>query len=932
MAFKLLAIFCLLAVIGMKALALEYPEKPVLQWEFNSPEAIADWGYNDQVSQLQVQDGVLRVQCTGRDPNLYPPDIALKTAPLQRFEIKLKSPVDGIFEVFWAVDHTSGPYNTGFTQEHSFSVRVKGDNKWHVYSRFLNWQFVPQILALRLDPPRGEYTCEIAYMRIYEPAQALPRAETPDWDFTRAEVARTWLPLKGVKALEPSPAGLECTSDEWVSTLITLTDGIDLSKYSYLYFEGETGQPLVDANDEHLLFTTSDEGKQDFWFPLPPAGQFHAGNFPIALKGKLVSLSLDLPRGVGSKLTIKRLALSEKPLGPADLWVRYFGRDSGVIRAGRPELVIAAIDNLGGTKANSVTCRLVCGPGLELAPGEEAVKSAGELCFEGRFEPEWQGIAAEPGKHTARLEVKWDGGETSASCELDFTPPVKPARKYDYVPQPKPLKTPYKVGCYYFPGWYDASRWVPIKRFFRKPLLGYYAEGDPEIMDWQIKWALEHGIRFWIFDWYWNQGHRSLEHALHEAFFNARYQDMMQFSLLWANHNPPHTSSYDDLMKVCDYWIENYFKRPNYLRIAGKPAVWIFTPHRFSSDMGEAEVKRAFDAMRAKCKAAGLGGLYLIGCGYALTPGFLDSLVRQGYDAASEYNAPSIGAGDDPRRAPFSMLVDAYEGMYAKLAHNTPLPYIPCASCGWDSRPWHGYNTLARTNFSPAEFERELKNCCKAVDEQGLTAPGTKLFIAEAWNEWGEGSICEPGRRWGFAALDAFRKALAPDSSKPEELIPRDLGLKVKNVSFDFPTAWEFPDKAAGWQCNERIEVLPSKEALVGRTVGQDPIVWGPSCYVQAAEYDCVEVELAVSGGAADDFAELFFLSTANLRWSQEASARLPLVKDGKYHTYVFDMRANPAWRGTITSLRLDPCEAAGVDFKLKRVAFCKAPPEGEAE
>ena len=44
----------------------------------------------------------------------------------------------------------------------------------------------------------------------------------------------------------------------------------------------------------------------------------------------------------------------------------------------------------------------------------------------------------------------------------------------------------------------------------RTPLLGYYREGDPSVMDWQIKWVVEHGISFFAFDWYWDRGRRQL--------------------------------------------------------------------------------------------------------------------------------------------------------------------------------------------------------------------------------------------------------------------------------------------------------------------------------------------------------------------------------------------------------------------------------------
>jgi len=31
-------------------------------------------------------------------------------------------------------------------------------------------------------------------------------------------------------------------------------------------------------------------------------------------------------------------------------------------------------------------------------------------------------------------------------------------------------------------------------------VLGWYREGDPELADWQIKWAVEHGITFFAYD------------------------------------------------------------------------------------------------------------------------------------------------------------------------------------------------------------------------------------------------------------------------------------------------------------------------------------------------------------------------------------------------------------------------------------------------
>ena len=205
----------------------------------------------------------------------------------------------------------------------------------------------------------------------------------------------------------------------------------------------------------------------------------------------------------------------------------------------------------------------------------------------------------------------------AASALLLPTRSARAAERAATVPEPRPASTDYLVGAHYFPGWrqgthYGWGKIEPIPE--RKPLLGFYDEGSPEVADWDIKWAVEHGVSFFAVDWYWCQGARQLEHWLHDAYFPSRYRRFLKFCLLWANHNPPKTSSEADLLAVTSFWIANYFKRPEYLTAEGKPIVIIFTPERFTQDMGSPAVAAAFARMRERCQQAGLPGLYLIAC------------------------------------------------------------------------------------------------------------------------------------------------------------------------------------------------------------------------------------------------------------------------------------------------------------------------------
>ena len=363
----------------------------------------------------------------------------------------------------------------------------------------------------------------------------------------------------------------------------------------------------------------------------------------------------------------------------------------------------------------------------------------------------------------------------AASCgQLPAAP--EPASS---IPAPRPISTaPYQVGAYYFPGWPTLDKWKVLDAFpERTPLLGYYREGDPTVMDWQIKWAVEHGISFFAFDWYWDRGRRQLEHALHDGYMRARFRPYMKFCLLWANHNPPESSSEDDLLAMTDYWIANYFRQPDYLMIDGKPVVIVFTPRDLRRDMGTEAVRAAFSRMRERAQTAGMPGIYIMGAARENTR--LEALVHEGYDAGTGYNYPRAGMSDETAlSAPYSSMVDGYEQIWYSIAVQRVIDYAPVTEPGWDSRPWHGDKALVRTGRDPVKFEDMLRRARVFTDRYPI-AGGRKLVLIEAWNEPGEGAAIEPHRQWGFAYLDAVRRVFSRERGPHRDLTPGDLGLAV---------------------------------------------------------------------------------------------------------------------------------------------------------
>jgi hypothetical protein len=346
-------------------------------------------------------------------------------------------------------------------------------------------------------------------------------------------------------------------------------------------------------------------------------------------------------------------------------------------------------------------------------------------------------------------------------------------------PAPVPVSTaPYQVGAYYFPGWATADRWKVLDAFpERMPLLGPYREGDPAVMDWHIRWAVEHGVSFFAFDWYWDRGRRQLEHALHDGFLRARFRAFMQFCLLWANHNPRGSSSETDLLALTDHWIAHYFRHDRYLRLDGRPVVIVFSPRALRLDMGTDGVRAAFARVRERVRAAGFPGLYIMGATRE-NPAGLAALVHEGYDAGTGYNYPRAGMPDEGLSAPYADMVDGYERIWYAIAAQKLIDYAPVTEPGWDSRPWHGARALVRTGRTPALFEDMLRRARAFTDRYPL-AGRHRMVLIEAWNEFGEGAAIEPHREWGFAHLDAVRRVFARAPERHRDVTPADLGLAV---------------------------------------------------------------------------------------------------------------------------------------------------------
>ena len=120
-----------------------------------------------------------------------------------------------------------------------------------------------------------------------------------------------------------------------------------------------------------------------------------------------------------------------------------------------------------------------------------------------------------------------------------------------------------------------------------------------------------------------------------------------------------------------------------------------------------------------------------------------------------------------------------------------------------------------------------------------------------------------------------------------------------------------FDGDTDGWSAARDLGRLELADGhLVLRAKGVDPIITLSPCNIGPDGISRVRVRMAVSAGERTE-----------LRWGTEMPSRIdkgkligvPVIADGEFHEYVFEVAKHPKWRGgTIQRLRFDPADAQG--------------------
>ena len=343
----------------------------------------------------------------------------------------------------------------------------------------------------------------------------------------------------------------------------------------------------------------------------------------------------------------------------------------------------------------------------------------------------------------------------------------------DYVPEPKPVVASHILGVQSCNLWREGTSYAGWDYVYphadkRKPYLGWYDEGNPEVTDWEIKWQVEHGIGFELHCWY--RPNNAINHPIKDGvldqgiikgLFNARYSHLKKFAIMITNEGACATNPQDWRENMIPYMIEYFFKDPRYMKIDGKPIV------SFYKNYGGQEIQ----TLRDEVAKAGLPGVIVLMELRNADRNTMKTMKSIGVDYCYAYTWGTPNANTQRQ----NNIAQRDAGVAEKFG------VLPSISMGWDRESWGvkdgGWATKADYQALLQWTRDEL------MPSHPADSLGRKIVMLPNWNEFGEGHFLMPSTLTGFGYVDAMREVFAGGGAH-EDAVPTDAQKRRFNVLY----------------------------------------------------------------------------------------------------------------------------------------------------
>jgi len=301
----------------------------------------------------------------------------------------------------------------------------------------------------------------------------------------------------------------------------------------------------------------------------------------------------------------------------------------------------------------------------------------------------------------------------------------------------------YFVGTYYYP-WYGNNNFHgpnPIGSTTlvyhlnprKTPELGWYNQSNPAVISQHYKWARYAGINFFVTS-YWGR-YSAEDYVIQNAMFDNPDRGDIKLAVFLE---PVITPS--NITNQTNYLCDNYFNRPGYFRIDGKPVIFIY----ITRAMSNTDLTTYITNLRTAARNKGIGEVYIVGDEVWGSPNTAYETPRVSQmDAVTNYDVyGNLAAGHFAKDSTLNTW-QSRNALWKDFVNGLGKQFIPAVSPGFNDK-------AVRSGHIPTS--RKLYNETYAfgtlfsgmLDRSKFSVDTNDMIMVTSWNEWHEDTQIEP--------------------------------------------------------------------------------------------------------------------------------------------------------------------------------------------
>lgn len=279
---------------------------------------------------------------------------------------------------------------------------------------------------------------------------------------------------------------------------------------------------------------------------------------------------------------------------------------------------------------------------------------------------------------------------------------------------------------------------------YYSPLIGEYDSADPKVIEYQLLTMKYAGIDGVLLDWPGLSGAFDLPQnkAACDAVIGRTADFGMEFGIVYEDQN---AGSVDAAKADMSYARDNFFNKPNHMKVSGQPALLVFGPQKFQNASDWSAILSVFTTKPT------FFALWYNNFAGSSADGKFAWLAQNGVKGVSDFDNGFDGVN---------------HGLMIPVIYPGFNPYY--AAGGWPGPTYKISYTLKPDNT-------EGGNTFQSTFTLGRYA-GDPLQIA-TWNDYGEGTMVEPTNQLQYQSLTILQQSVGA--------IYTDAELKIVKMLFD---------------------------------------------------------------------------------------------------------------------------------------------------